>query len=196
MATFHPFTRLPFEIRTRIWEITVEPRTVEIGFKREKKTWGAILHATSSTPVPAILHVCYEARNLGLYERAFSFGFEPRHLWVNFEMDMISIGRADFKIIRAERINIRRLKFEGGDSRDFFHIQSKGLQEFSLLEDLDIVCQPGDTLSWQPAWKYLQWPCPKKNIRFIDPESGQVVDGYELDMKMNVLETMGLTGES
>lgn len=28
--TFHPFPRLPYELRTRIWKLTVEPRTVPV----------------------------------------------------------------------------------------------------------------------------------------------------------------------
>jgi hypothetical protein len=31
MSTFHPFPRLPLELRLAIWEMTVEPREVEVG---------------------------------------------------------------------------------------------------------------------------------------------------------------------
>jgi hypothetical protein len=30
MATFHPFLRLPYELRTCVWKLTVEPRTVRV----------------------------------------------------------------------------------------------------------------------------------------------------------------------
>jgi hypothetical protein len=30
MSTFHPFPRLPLELRLAIWEMTVEPREVEV----------------------------------------------------------------------------------------------------------------------------------------------------------------------
>jgi hypothetical protein len=30
MATFHPFPRLPAELRIQIWEMTVEPRVVDV----------------------------------------------------------------------------------------------------------------------------------------------------------------------
>ncbi|KAH6625095.1 hypothetical protein C7974DRAFT_395408 [Boeremia exigua] len=69
MITFHPFPRLPLELREQIWNDTVEPRTVDVRRVREgTQRYGQLV---SSTPIPAILQSCREARNLGLYERVF-----------------------------------------------------------------------------------------------------------------------------
>ena len=69
MTTFHPFPRLPLELREQIWKDTVEPRTVDVRRVREgTQRYGQLV---SSTPIPAILQSCREARNLGLYERVF-----------------------------------------------------------------------------------------------------------------------------
>ncbi|KAK1783015.1 hypothetical protein QBC45DRAFT_388920 [Copromyces sp. CBS 386.78] len=65
-TTFHLFPYLPWELRARVWELTVEPRTVEIGFT------GKSVRMRSPTQVPAILHACREARNIGLYKKPFS----------------------------------------------------------------------------------------------------------------------------
>ncbi|KAF7168387.1 hypothetical protein CNMCM5623_001470 [Aspergillus felis] len=121
MATFHLFPRLPFELRARIWELTVEPRTVEVRVKKDNSLWGEgeILHVTSSTPVLAVLQACHEARNLRLYQQAFNFSsaVERRHVWVNFDIDMISIGDTYFHTIEpAEQLLIRRLTFESENS--------------------------------------------------------------------------------
>jgi hypothetical protein len=64
MATFHPFLRLPYELRTCVWKLTVEPRTVRVDVQD--------YFLASATPVPAVLQVCREARNYGLYQKAFS----------------------------------------------------------------------------------------------------------------------------
>ncbi|OAQ86054.1 hypothetical protein VFPBJ_00094 [Purpureocillium lilacinum] len=99
MATFHAFGRLPFELRTRIWEEAVTPRFVQVGYLRGTGKNGrsdVILHVLSPTPAPAVLHACHEARNLGLYERAFVDGEDPRYVWVNFDVDIVSIGHGDF----------------------------------------------------------------------------------------------------
>jgi hypothetical protein len=64
----------------QIWEMTVEARTINIRVKvpewritsdnLEKERVPSYL--VSSTPAPAVLHVCREARNHGLYQQAFS----------------------------------------------------------------------------------------------------------------------------
>ena len=69
MTTFHPFPRLPLELREQIWKDTVEPRTVDV--RRVRKGTERYGQLVSSTPIPAILQSCREARNLGLYRRIF-----------------------------------------------------------------------------------------------------------------------------
>jgi hypothetical protein len=61
MATFHPFPRLPFELRARIWALTVEPRTVDISVPNNYVFVKTAL-PVSSTPVPAPLQACQESR--------------------------------------------------------------------------------------------------------------------------------------
>ncbi|KAK3396783.1 hypothetical protein B0T20DRAFT_329389, partial [Sordaria brevicollis] len=179
---FRLFPRLPWELRARIWEFTVEPRTVEINVKYK------LVHVTEdmkaiyddegpdpevpigvfefrmrastlclSGPVPAPLHACREARihlteELGGKSRFYSKAFhdipeipyesdsrseyfkpqpidpavrlelglppEPRYFWVNFELDMIDIGRDTiFDCFSQYYRKIQRLKFphECGD---------------------------------------------------------------------------------
>ncbi|KAF7167904.1 hypothetical protein CNMCM6106_003274 [Aspergillus hiratsukae] len=183
MAAFHLFPRLPFELRARIWELTVEPRTVEVRVKKQHGSWGKILHVTSSTPVPAVLQACHEARNLRLYRQAFNFssGVEARYVWVNFEIDTISIGDTYFDTIEpAEQRLIRRLTFERENDESFFHFQSHELEMFSNLEEIHVICEDG-LLAWHDAWEYVPWPCPKENLRFIDKEMGQMAVGEDLD---------------
>ncbi|GFF87074.1 hypothetical protein IFM47457_07378 [Aspergillus lentulus] len=183
MAAFHLFPRLPFELRSRIWDLTVEPRTVEVRFKREHGSWGKLLHVTSSTPVPAVLQACHEARNQGLYQQAFkiSSAVEPRYVWVNFEIDMISIGHTWFDTFEAaEKLLFRRLTFARENDESFFRVHTYELREFSNLEEIHIICEDG-LMMWQDAWEFLPWPCPKKNLRFIDKQTGQIAVGEDLD---------------
>ncbi|GIJ85162.1 hypothetical protein Asppvi_004018 [Aspergillus pseudoviridinutans] len=180
MAAFYLFPRLPFELRARIWELTVEPRTVEVRGKREHGlSWRKLLHVTSSTPVPAVLQACHEARNLRLYQQAFIFpsAVERRYVWVNFDIDMISIGDTDFDTMDpAEQLLIRRLTIQR--KNEFFLFESYHL--FSNLAEMHIICEDG-LMAWQEAWEAVPWPCPKKNLRFIDKETGQIAVGEDLD---------------
>jgi hypothetical protein len=72
MSTFHPFSRLPYELRVRIWDMTVEPRTIDVEVRRRDHLQNVGKFLTSSAEVPAVLQVCRESRNYGLYQRAFS----------------------------------------------------------------------------------------------------------------------------
>lgn len=106
-ATFHPFPRLPSELRAQIWELTVEPRIVEVGVvyhhptpatvtdpdprRMNKPLPPPVRHLRSPIPAPAQLHTCRDAReHLGRhpyhngYQKAFSKimttpydGFDP-----------------------------------------------------------------------------------------------------------------------
>lgn len=78
MAAFHPFPRLPYELRLLIWEMTVDPRIVKVEYRRLDPTHEEYC-LTSSTPVPAVLAACQEARNHGLYQKAFSEIAVPEH---------------------------------------------------------------------------------------------------------------------
>jgi hypothetical protein len=78
MATFHPFPRLPKELRLQIWEATVEPRVVhtECKYCSPARYYGRaprrLMGLSSSTPIPGPLQTCREARNARLYQRVFS----------------------------------------------------------------------------------------------------------------------------
>ncbi|KAL3470357.1 hypothetical protein BJX99DRAFT_251271 [Aspergillus californicus] len=180
--TFHQFPRFPFDIRVRIWELAVEPRTIEVRIKKEYGTRGEVLGVTTSTPVPAILHACQEARNQALYQAVnFHPANAPRCIWLNFAIDMISIGDTYFDDIESStQVLIRRLRFERRNDESFFHVDSQELRNFSNAEQIHVICKDGP-LAWQKAWECLDWPCPKQNLRFIDKETGQMATGDDLD---------------
>jgi hypothetical protein len=81
MATFHPFPRLAYELRALIWEMTVEPRTVDVQIRYQNRVCEQGPFLTSHTPVPAVLQVCREARSYGLYQKTFSEIANPAKGW-------------------------------------------------------------------------------------------------------------------
>ncbi|KAL3442676.1 hypothetical protein BJX65DRAFT_312584 [Aspergillus insuetus] len=136
MTGFTLFPCLPAEVRVRIWQMAVEPRTVEIRPKRG--VYSALEYFVSSTAVPAVLQVCYEARTHASYQMAFALGNAPRYVWVNFEVDMISIGQTRFLELQGpDALLIRRLRFEREDDEWFFHFMSKEMM--GVLPDMDEV---------------------------------------------------------
>lgn len=62
--TFHPFSRHPTELRLKIWEMTVEPRVVELRCIHNDDLPGPEhIKISSLTPPPATLQACRESRN-------------------------------------------------------------------------------------------------------------------------------------
>jgi hypothetical protein len=53
---FHPFKRLPFELRIAIWALSLEPRVIT------QSDGAAEIPKQKFSRVPAILQVCHEAR--------------------------------------------------------------------------------------------------------------------------------------
>ncbi|OBT64054.1 hypothetical protein VE03_06650 [Pseudogymnoascus sp. 23342-1-I1] len=132
------FNHLPFEIRARIWELTVEPRTVDVRVVH----WngGHNWRLVSTTPVPAPLQVCHEARNMGLYKQAFSeLGTEKRYVWLNFDIDLISIGKSAFSRFETVAPLITRLKFQRENSNEYwYHWESREISNFVNAKEVHI----------------------------------------------------------
>jgi hypothetical protein len=169
-----------------IWKSTVEPRTVEVRVPPDRK--GKVAHLICLTPVPAPLQTCREARNLGLYKQAFSEveeaacpdGTEPRYVWVNLEIDIISIGRTLFCAFQPVALSIRRLKFARNVSsfmvamQPIFLFEARELRDFSNAEDVYVECEDG-LYRWYRLADRILWPCGQNNVIFIDPGGGRVM---------------------
>ncbi|KAL0467438.1 hypothetical protein QR685DRAFT_532533 [Neurospora intermedia] len=94
-TTFHPFPRLPLELRLVIWEASISPRTInfnsrgfttndgdqeqqaEVSISKPESMIGTVFGTfASAPPPPTILHTCRESCNVGLhfqggYQKAF-----------------------------------------------------------------------------------------------------------------------------
>lgn len=196
------FPSLPPELRLQIWSLTIDPcRTVEVRFKYTlvpdlsdgadffEVIWDApreLVYATSSTPVPAALHTCREARNVisRKYERAFTGGTEPRYVWVNFDLDIISIGKSSFTWMIPEAPRIRRLKFAREIDTDDFYMETSELQMFSNVEELIIVRHHNDP-NWDELDEGFYWPCPIDGVWFITVETNEKISWAEHQRRCN-----------
>ncbi|KAF2998939.1 hypothetical protein E8E13_006534 [Curvularia kusanoi] len=184
MAEFHPFLRLPFELRTQIWEETVEPRVVDVQMipvdPLAKLNPPPVCYMKSSTPVPAPLQTCREARNAQLYQKGFTEvahpgGLGQQYIWLNLDIDTISIGPAQAKIYRQAAHSVQRLKIER-----HYLVFGFVLPGFDSLKELYIVAAGG---MWQwyrePQWGYW-WAHIPENIWFIDPDDGRMINAAEM----------------
>ncbi|OAF61147.1 hypothetical protein VC83_02378 [Pseudogymnoascus destructans] len=145
------FNNLPFEIRAQIRKLTVEPRTVEVTILWEERPY----RLASTTPMPAALKVCQEARNMELYKQVFSeLGDGLRYVWLNLDIDMVSISnRVSFPFKPVAHM-IKRLKFQRGNQEEcFYHFESKEIRTFVNAEEIHVICEDG-----YENWGGATWP--------------------------------------
>jgi hypothetical protein len=199
MATFHPFPRLPAELRAQIWQMTVEPR---FKTKRElgRRPFSVL---TSSTYVPAPLQTCQEARNARLYQRCFSdlairYGYpedaERRYIWLNLDIDMVSIGNTDLGAFRPSAHLIKRLRFTRDNTDEDWcrGLECDELQHFTNVSEIHVVlCENGDFENWHGASDDYIWNCGAENVTFIDEEEGQEMKLLDLEDKYDRLLEAG-----
>jgi hypothetical protein len=187
MSIFHLFPLLPFEFRAQIWESTVEPCTVEVRITRV----GLIRtrHLRSSTPIPAPLQSCQEARNQKLYHKVFSelethHDAETRYVWLNLDIDIVDIGTRYCSNYAKVGASIRRLKMaRANQSEHFYGFESPKMETwFPYLREMHVVCMDG-FLTWAGFVKegHDQWPCAAEDLYFIDARDGRVARGCELE---------------
>lgn len=191
------FASLPFELRSRIWSLAVVPRHItkvrtkksDGSFSKKQRQKGKdILYETTSTPPPALMHVCHESRQQAPYQRAFTAGTEPRWTWVNFELDIFCVSNlyalAD---IVSHRSEVQRLRIQTDDHPDWYESATRynGLSTLSKMESLreiQVVLEPGDLMWGDVFADYGFGCCPEDNITFLDEGSGLVLTGSQLKM--------------
>lgn len=184
MATFHPFPRLPFELRARIWNLTAEPRTVEVSLWPLTGVGDCSL--VSRTPVPAPLQACRESRRelQRQYEQAFAElekrrPLERRYIWVNFDMDLIDIGTWELNRFSSVEESLQRLKMEREPTEYFCRLEVEDLRKFTRLREIHVVC-PSGLLDWSGTLEDHYWPCDDENVSLIDCD-GTVMKPSEVD---------------
>ncbi|EHK18972.1 uncharacterized protein TRIVIDRAFT_66993 [Trichoderma virens Gv29-8] len=187
-TTFHPFPRLPYELRARIWDLAAHPRHVRIRITNDSEA----NTFASPMPPPAIMHACRESRQCAPYQKAF-FSTLPgesmaRYVWVNFKEDMICLTDYQYERLK-HKDEIQRLRItipKGRDGRNwsdaFPHFRRESLGKFPLLREVHVAMQE-HVLSWGADFGGPSYgKCPSENVRFLDLHSGLLLTGPQLEM--------------
>jgi len=155
LQTFHPFARLPRELRLEIWiHAILVPRNVQLQINqvpREQLFY-------TPTPNPRVLLTNHESRAEGLtvYNPGFSSDVEVRKIYINFEMDTIESHSDCFGWLTfEERRCLRKLRLNIGDD-DYVSeaVLVDGIMEMSALREFNIVLHDVGDLVISYAYDY------------------------------------------
>ncbi|KXJ93784.1 hypothetical protein Micbo1qcDRAFT_231434 [Microdochium bolleyi] len=205
---FHVFSQLPYELRIRVWECTLEPRIVHLWVRsscftishEERKAiayktlhdwrdWISIKHVSSKSPVPSILHVSREARSVGsrLYQKTHDKIHDrlpadaQYYAYVNWAIDIIALDDGPLASLINFRHKIQRLRILKDSSDDLWdRYEARGLRHFTSLQELFVVCENG-IMGWHGVLtEYPSW-CNDENVYLIEPDPGYSEDPDEID---------------
>ncbi|KAK3897526.1 hypothetical protein C8A05DRAFT_19732 [Staphylotrichum tortipilum] len=154
-SSFHPFPRLPLEIRQQIWELSIAPREVVI-VSNDK----FVRHGRQASPPPPLLVASGESRSYcqRFYTKTYHLDDsgnprEPvKYTWINFAFDEVYMLDLDFVNFSAIAL-VRWLTLVSPDGDYFFyHVQSL-LRDAKALEALTIIdAEGGPDISWYIGW--------------------------------------------
>ncbi|OPB42358.1 hypothetical protein A0O28_0034750 [Trichoderma guizhouense] len=187
-TTFHPFPRLPFEIRSQIWALAVYPRLLHIRITPKPDTRGYFDYA-SMIPQAELMHVCRESRQLAPYRKAFFTTLpgdcEARYIWVNFDEDMISIQDEKMERLFPHAADIQRLRFmvPTGSYREYwedtFHrYPDTHFKMFTALRELHFALSKGYAMMGYANYG----TCPPDNVRYINIHGGWMLTEAQAEM--------------
>jgi hypothetical protein len=100
--TFTLFPKLPTEIRSIIWKLTIEPRVVEMKFDDEKGFYSTIDY-------PVALEVCRDSRQAVIpsYSLCFGSSFYRAHTRFNFSLDTVYLDSSFLDYSRLFLVGLR-----------------------------------------------------------------------------------------
>lgn len=192
------FASLPYELRLHIWSLAIEPRHItgvrremsDGKFKKKQRLRGMdILYETTSTPPPAVMQVCREARQHAPYQRSFTAGTEARWTWVNFDVDIFyvtsvwSVGEIGSHRSDIQRLHIRTDDDESDWGEAVVHLGAlRDLKDFTSLREVKIYLEPGDLRWGRVVTSHIFPHCPNENVALVDEGSGLVLTGRQLEL--------------
>ncbi|KAF3001488.1 hypothetical protein E8E13_008738 [Curvularia kusanoi] len=184
MATFHPFPRLPLEIRIQIWECFAdENRVLKIRKLHLKEYW-------SPTPVPAITRACRESRKYCSYTKRFAADGKLKYIWVDFKSDIIQMhGSLVSELVEEKGLEVSEIRHLRVDLIDedgwdehlwFYHRFAFKTENFPALQSLSVFINKV-AVEWlhfvtttdpKPPFSGIYWvPCSPEEIEFVDDKS-------------------------
>jgi hypothetical protein len=198
--TFHPFPRLPTELRLKIWEMTVEPRVVEL--RCEHKSGSIVpddsrhIRLSSPTPPPATLAACRESRDhlfpiyaqVPLKNGGWKCVSPPmrkrtpkwlvtndttqEYVFLSWDNDTVSIGTQPLDCFESIALSVKTLQLERKPGNEYWdRWESQKLLDFKNVETVHVMAAPGQDVEWwHGTSEDIPWPCGPENVFITDEQ--------------------------
>ena len=153
LSSFHPFSRLPAELRIQIWELAAFDRVLTIETGCYDSCLKNIVSFWSPTPASPVTQVCRESRRYSSYRKYWSSDrkLDGRYIWISPAYDIIyepdMPGYFTDRCTQIARLKISaqitRLRTSAGrlNMWDFCPFTWEILGCFSSLRSLDILVE-------------------------------------------------------
>lgn len=147
MREFQPFSRLPLELRQRVWELAMESREVAVGRNLARRP---------RTAPPSVLQANSEARAhlRKFYSVCFGTGTPAKFSLVNFDLDIVYCSMVELVRCDSELSHIQRLIVECEDAELFFYKYGRPLYRAVALDTVTILHYGHDAVyeTWWREW--------------------------------------------
>jgi len=187
-SEFHPFPRLPPEIRDYIWKICVtdyparivDLREYRLPDERKKEDLKAttspnsgkekkeIVGYKSRTPAPTLLYICRDSRDIAqeTYTKAFGTADMPAQTWIDFDKDILYI----FEMRELSNDPYRWYHF----SEEGYKINGPFFNEYN--QDIQKVKDLAVNGPWEPLWGQFLYEVLGIARQFVNLERFTVID--------------------
>lgn len=147
------------------------------------------------------MQTCREARNLGLYTQTFSDLTIPkcspdperRYVWLNLDIDVVSIGDQHFDWFKSVAPLFRQLKFARDNGYEFWERGESGeMWQFINARKIYVDIGGHDFVYWHGSSEDYFWSCGSENVYMIRPADGEIMNLVELEHKYDREWEVGL----
>jgi ribosomal protein L11 methylase PrmA len=115
---------------------------------------------------------------------------EGRYVWLNLDIDMVSIGDSWLHIFRPIAQMIKRLRFSRDNNDESWCSlgEAEELRHYKNVSEIHVVVsENGDMEDWHGASQRYLWPCGVENVLIIDDKEGQKMRLMDLEHKCDRL---------
>lgn len=176
--TFHPFARLPAELRTSIWELALSalpPREVELICNDDEDDEGkSYLTSThiSISQLPSLVLVCQESHAVAL--QRYTFAFDAA--WLDFETDTVvaHVVSREIMLYHTDVTKVTRFKTWCDEDVPWKFLGDNLSENMPSLRHVEFIVDNLSSPTVEMIFSGVEWQIASENILFRSSDGRKV----------------------